>query len=88
MKALKPKTLTCCTFPFCSIVSGRRVLSFTEPGSNHIAIYIADGEPTDSSLSFLYVPYTRYLPLDDEVEFSVAELVRPRHNQWHAEKTE
>ncbi len=46
--------------------------------SNNVAIYISEEEPTDSSLSFLYVPYSRVIPDEDAVtlEYENAELVR------------
>ncbi|CAM9884073.1 unnamed protein product [Scytosiphon promiscuus] len=41
---------------------------------DHVAVYIADEEPTESSLSFLYVPFTRYLASEDQFVFSYGEL--------------
>ncbi|CAM9883937.1 unnamed protein product [Scytosiphon promiscuus] len=50
-------------------------IASTESGFfNNIAIFIAEEEPTEESLAFLYVPYTRHLADDDQFELSVAEL--------------
>ncbi|CAB1104022.1 unnamed protein product [Ectocarpus sp. CCAP 1310/34] len=42
---------------------------------DHIGMYMAEEEPTESTSSFLHVPYSRILP-DVEVIYTVAELVR------------
>ncbi|CAM9884006.1 unnamed protein product [Scytosiphon promiscuus] len=41
---------------------------------NTVAIFVADKEPTEETLSFLDVPYTRYLPDDAQLDYTVADL--------------
>lgn len=46
------------------------------PLSDKISIYVSDEEPTEDTLSFLSVPYTRYVPNDEDVlPLVLAELV-------------
>lgn len=48
----------------------------TRPPSDRIYIYVSDSEPTETNLTFLSVPYSRYVPNDDPIlSLTLTELV-------------
>lgn len=84
---MKPELVSRCALLSRSIRPRRRVPPSTHPGSNNIAIFTAEEEPTEDTLSFLYVPYTRHVAGDEAIELNVAELVRPRSDALAVEKS-
>lgn len=48
----------------------------TRPPSDSMYIYVSDSEPTENNLTFLSVPYSRYVPNDDPIlSLTLTELV-------------
>lgn len=52
--------------------------TFTHSASDSVTIYTSNEEPTEDDVSYLSVPFTRYLPEDDDLTVTAAELVRER----------
>lgn len=48
----------------------------THSVSDSVSTFSADTEPTDEDEAYLAVPFTRYLPEDDELIVNAVELVR------------
>lgn len=55
----------------------------TDSHSDRMNIYVSDAEPTEDTLTFLRVPYTRFVPDDDFIQpFTLAELVSHKLTDW------
>lgn len=71
------------SFP-CTYI--RKYVRLSPSPSDSIFVYISDSEPTEQNLTFLPVPYSRFVPNDEAIiPVTLAELVsskQPRRCLW------